>query len=171
MDEQELKCILNTDEQVKKHFTGDIYCVDTLPLHLEKGYFYITNTRKSNHDFESEAGHWVTILFYQDGSLFFCNSFGTFPSPQFWLPLLMSNNTGLTYQPYQLQNYSATSCGMHVLLFSTFFSYDFKPPDILKYVYQIDNKNTSVSNMDYDQIARCFLDRFYGEQRGLHFEP
>ena len=64
MDEQEINCILNSNEIVKQHYTGTIYCADTLPLKLTKGKFYISNTKESTHNFDKEPGHWVAWQFY-----------------------------------------------------------------------------------------------------------
>ena len=171
MDEQEINCILNSNEIVKQHYTGTIYCADTLPLKLAKGKFYISNTKESTHNFDKEPGHWVSILRYEDGSIFYSDSFGTFPSLQFWMTLLTSNNSSLGYQPYQLQNYSTTTCAIHAICWCTLFSYNCSPSQILEYVYHINDKDKSVSNLDYDNYARQFMKSFYGEKRGLFYEP
>ena len=171
MDEQEINCILNIDETVKRHYTGTIYCADTLPLKLTRGKFYISNNKESTHNFDKQAGHWISILCYNDGSLYYIDSFGLFPSLPFWMSLLSTNSTKMGYQPYQLQNYSTTTCAIHAITFCTLFSYNFTPSQILKTVYDVDDKNKSVSNFDYDHYAQKFLKSFYGEKRGLFYEP
>ena len=166
MDETEIDCILSSNSTVNKHYTGTIYCPDTLPTKLQKGKFYLTNTKNSDHNFHDEPGHWCSILYYSDDLLFFCDGFGTFPPIQFWMTLLETKSRELTFQPFQLQDYDKTTCGMHAIVYCTLFSYNLKPLEILNYVYNINEKDSG-----YDRSAQLFIEQFYGEKRGLYFEP
>ena len=170
MDEDEINCVLMKNPIVNKHYTGEIYSTDTLPMKLEKGKFYISNIFPSTHDYDNEVGHWICNLYYADtGILYYMDSFGTFPNLAFWMTLLETRSKELQYNDIQLQNNETSTCAIHVILWCTLFSFGLNPEQILEYAYDIKGGN-SVSHFDYDLLAQKWLKEFYGEKRGIFYE-
>ena len=168
MDEDEMNCLLTKNPIVNKHYSGEIYSTDTLPMKLVKGKFYISNIYSSTHDYDKQTGHWICFLYYESGILYYFDAFGTFPNLEFWMTLLETKSKDVEYNDIQLQNSKTSTCAMHVILWASLFSFGLKPKSILKYAYNIKGQN-SVNNFDYDLLAQKWLKEFYGEKRGIFY--
>ena len=173
MDSQELTCLLKSDNLVKKKFTNKIYCYDTLPRRLQRGKFYIANTRSSKSNFQEEAGHWILYLFYANSNkLVFIDPFGLFPIKKFILPMLRSGNknTSFFYNNLQLQNFSTTTCGQHVLMIATLFGHNYDILSIFNDFYKVNDHVGNSNNFKYDEIVNHFLLKHFHETRGIFWD-
>ena len=169
MDNEELNCLLTSSSAVKKKYTNVIYNFDTLPRHLLNDKFYLCNTKSEHADYKI-PGHWVTMLVYQD-KIAYCDSFGLFPEPQFITTLLNQKDREIYYMNAHLQNFKASSCGLHSLVFCTAFSYGMSVNSILTNIYGYDSNLHDDEPFFYDLIAKEFVSTYYGETRSIFYEP
>ena len=169
MDSRELECLINKDSNVLHHYSGSIYSYDTLPDQLVSNTFYICNDKSSKSNWEI-PGHWITFLRFPKYCVYL-DPFGLEIEPQFLLPLANKCDVPIFYLNVHLQNINCSTCGMHSIVFCSFFSYGWSVEQILEQWYDIyDSKGISNDPYFFDHKAQLFIIIFYGEYRSIFYD-
>ena len=184
MDSQELDCLFSKDPLVYKHYSKQIYYLDTIPDQLLPNKFYLINLLKST-DSQDKIGHWVVILGRKSKhsktdektnektpdmpfhDYIFCDPLGHAPPRELYNKI---NHQVKFYLKFPLQNILTTTCGIHSLILATFYSYGFSIATTLYIVYNVDNPLVKKTNYYYDIRAKQVMAVMFHEHRSIFYD-
>ena len=173
MDDIELRCIMQKDPIVYKHYSKQIYCIDTLPDQLIPDKFYLINLLSSD-ELVDNVGHWCVILGRrtqehkntrntesQFTDYVYCDPLGDPPPKQLYDKI---HKQCKYYLNFPLQNILSSTCGMHSLILSTFYSYGFTIKTTLLVVYDVNDHSTKKNDFFFYMKAKRVLEIMFHEK-------
>ena len=184
MDSQELQCLFLKDPIVYKHYSKQIYHLDTVPDQLHADKFYLINLLKSS-DSQKKIGHWVVILGKKSKQnktdektdektavtplydFLYCDPLGEAPPWQLYEKI---KKYVKFYLKFPLQNILTSTCGIHCLVLCTFYSYGFSIRTTLFIVYNVDDPSVKKGNFYYDNRAKRLLELIFHEKRSIFYD-
>lgn len=81
-----------------------------------------------------------------------------------------NKNTSFFYNNLQLQNFSATTCGQHVLMIATLFGHNYDIHSIFNDFYKVNDHVGNSNNFKYDKIVNQFLLKHFHETRDIFWD-
>ncbi|QKS69581.1 putative virion-maturation protease [Drosophila-associated adintovirus 2] len=118
MNTLQIEQILFNNPNTKKIFKG-VFAADKLPVKINTHpSIVIANTDSS----DKPGTHWVAFYFKNAETAEFFDSYGQYPSNNYFINILKRNSKKFTFNRQQVQGYFSNTCGHYCILFSLFKS-------------------------------------------------